>query len=61
MMLKQDFFAFYDIIMRRLNNKSLEKCLVSYWFINLELFHPEQRNFDQNVMRFLNTGEKICF
>ena len=22
------------------------------WFINLELFHPEQRNFDQNDMRY---------
>jgi hypothetical protein len=34
--------------MRHLDNRSLGKCLVSYWFVNLELFHPEQRNFDQN-------------
>ena len=47
--------------MRRFENKSLEKCLVSYWLINLELFHPEQRNFDQKDTIFLDTREKILF
>jgi hypothetical protein len=27
--------------MRHRENRSSEKCLISYWFINLELFHPE--------------------
>jgi hypothetical protein len=47
--------------MRHLKNRSLEKCLLSYQFINLKLFHPERRNFDQNDLRFLDTGEKILF
>ncbi len=44
---------------KNLENGSLEKCFVSYQFITLKLFHPEQRNFDQNNMRFLDTREKI--
>ncbi len=51
------FFCLSDVKTRHLKNRLLEKCLVSYWFINLELFHPEWRNFEQNDMRFLNTGE----
>jgi hypothetical protein len=47
--------------MRHLENRLLEKCLVSYWFVNIELFHPEWRNFDQNDTRFLNTAEKFIF
>ncbi len=47
--------------MRHLKNRLLEKCLVLYLFINLKLFHPEQRNFDQNDTRFLDTGEKNIF
>ena len=31
---------------------------VSYWFVNLKLFHLEWRNFDQNDMIFLDTGVK---
>ncbi len=27
--------------MRHLKNRSLEKCLISYPFFNLELFHPQ--------------------
>ncbi len=42
--------------MRHLENRLLEKCLVSYQFINLRLFHPEWRNFDQTDKRFLDTG-----
>ncbi len=47
--------------MRHLENRSLEKCLGSYRFVNLELFHPEQRNFDQNDMRFLNYSRSFFF
>ncbi len=47
--------------MRHLKNRSLGKCLTLYWFFNLELFHPKQRNFDQNDFRFLNTAEKMIF
>ncbi len=42
--------------MRHLEIRSLEKCLVSYQFVNLKLFHPEWRNFDCTDMRFLDTG-----
>ncbi len=44
--------------MRHLENRLLEKCHISYQFLNLELFHPEWRNFDQNITRFLSTREK---
>jgi len=47
--------------MRHLKNRSLEKCLGYYWFVNLELFHPEQRNFDQNDMRFLDYWRNYFF
>ncbi len=47
--------------MRNLENRLLEKCLISYQIINLKLFHPEQGNFDQNYMRFLDTGEIFLF
>jgi hypothetical protein len=50
-------FCFTDNQMRHLENRSLEKCIVSYWFINLKLFYPELRNFDQNDMRFLDNRE----
>ncbi len=46
--------------MRHLKNRLLGKCLKSYWFVNLKLFHPEQGNFDQTAMRFLS-GENIIF
>ncbi len=49
------FLCFNDTKMRHLKNRSLEKCLVSYRFINFKLFHPEQRNFDRTDMRFLDT------
>ncbi len=55
------FFCFNDIKMRHLGNRLLEKCLISYRFINLELFHPELRNFDQNNMRLIDTGENFIF
>ncbi len=55
MMLKQDFFCFNDIKTRHLKNRSLKKCLVLYRFVNLKLFHPEQRNFDRTDMRILYT------
>ncbi len=58
---KKIFFCFNDIKMRHLGKRSLEKCLVSYWFVNLKLFHLEQINFGQNNMRFLDTGEKFIF
>ncbi len=45
--------------MRHLENRSLEKCLILYQLVNLKLFHPEQRNVDQNYMRFLDTREKL--
>ncbi len=48
-------FCFNNIKMRHLENRTLGKCLVSYWFVNLKLFHPEQRDFDQSNMRFLET------
>ncbi len=51
-----EIFCFNDIKMRHLENRSLEKCLVLYWFVNLELFHPEWRNFDQTNTRFLDTS-----
>jgi hypothetical protein len=38
--------------MRHLKNRSLENCLVFYQFVNLKLFHPEQRNFDQTDRYF---------
>jgi hypothetical protein len=41
--------------MRHLENRSLGKCLVSYQFVNLELFHPEQRNFEQTDTRFFDS------
>ena len=41
--------------MRHLKNRSLEKCLVSYWFVNLKLFNPEWINFDWVDTRFLET------
>jgi hypothetical protein len=49
-------FCFNDIKMRHLEIRLLEKCLISYQFVNLKLFHPEQRNFDQTDTRFLDTG-----
>ncbi len=49
------FFCLNDVEMI-LENRSLEKCLVSYRFVNLKLFHPQQRNFDQDDTGFLNTG-----
>jgi hypothetical protein len=55
-MLKQEFFCFKDIKIRHIENRSLEKCIILYWFVNLELFHPEWRNFDLINSRFLNTG-----
>ncbi len=51
------FFWLNNIKTRHLKNRLLEKCIVSYQFINLKLFHPEWINFKQNNMRFLNTGE----
>jgi hypothetical protein len=48
------FFGFNDIKMRHCKNRSLEK-RISYQFINLELFHPEWRKFDQTDTRFLDT------
>jgi hypothetical protein len=47
--------------MRHHKNISIKKCLISYWFVNLKLFHPEWRNFDQNDKRFLNSVEKVLF
>jgi hypothetical protein len=47
--------------MRHLKNRLLEKCLISYQFVNLKLFYPECRNFDQNDMRFLDAKEKFIF
>ncbi len=55
-MLKRDFFYFNNIKMRHLKNRSMGKCLVSYQFISLELFHPEQTNFDRTYMSFLKTS-----
>jgi hypothetical protein len=40
-------FCFNDIKTRHLENRLLEKCLVSYWFDDLKLFHPDWTNFDQ--------------
>ncbi len=40
--------------MRHLKNRTLEKYLVSYQFVNLELVHPEWRNSEQTDIRFLN-------
>ncbi len=54
-----EIFCFNNIKTRHLKNRLLEKCLVSYWFVNLKLFHPERRNFDQNDMRFLDTTDFI--
>ena len=56
MMLKQDFFCLNVIEMRHLENRSLEKYLISYQFVNLELFCLEQRNFDRTNTRLLNTS-----
>jgi hypothetical protein len=39
-------FCFNDIKMRHLKNRSLVKCLILYQFVNLKLFHPEQRDFE---------------
>jgi len=50
------FFCLNDIKMRHLKNRSLEKCLISYQLVNLDLFHPECRIFDRTNMKFLNTG-----
>ncbi len=47
--------------MRHLGNRSLEKCLVSYRFVNIKLLHPEWRNFDRNDTRCLDTKEKFIF
>ncbi len=47
--------------MSKYENISIKKCLISYWFVNLKLFHPEWRNFDQNDKRFLNSVEKVLF
>ncbi len=55
------FFSFNNIKMRHLRNRSLEKCLLSYWFVNIKLFHPEWRNFDRIDTRFLDTREKFIF
>ncbi len=46
------FFCLNDIKMRHLENRLLEKCQ----FLNLKLFHPGRRNFDQTDTRFLNTS-----
>ncbi len=48
------FFSLNDIKMRYLENRSLEKCLISSPFVNLEIFHPEQRNFEQTDTRFFD-------
>ncbi len=48
------FFCFNDIKMRHLKNSMLEKYLVSYRFVNLELVHPERRNSEQTDIRFFN-------
>ncbi len=40
-------FCFNDIKTIHLENRLLEKYLVSYWFDNLKLFHPDWTNFDQ--------------
>jgi hypothetical protein len=57
-----NFFCFNAIKMRHLKNRSLEKCIILYQFVNLKLFHPEQRNFDRTSMRFLDTGiSRIIF
>ncbi len=47
--------------MRYLKNRSLLKCLVLFQLFYLKLFYPEWRNFGQNKMRFLDTGEKFIF
>ncbi len=54
-MLKQDFFA---LMMSKQDFSKIDhwkKCLVLYRFLNLKLFHPEQRNFDRTDMRILYT------
>jgi hypothetical protein len=47
--------------MRHLENSPLKKFLVLYWFVNLKVFHPECRNFDQTDTIFLNTEETFLF
>ncbi len=46
-------FCFNNIQKDISKNRSLEKCLILYQFINIKLFYPEGRNFDQTDMRFL--------
>jgi hypothetical protein len=55
------FSCFNDTKIRRIDNRSLENCLILYQFINLELFHPEHRNIAPNDTRFHYTGEKFIF
>jgi len=49
-------FCLTNIKMRHIENRSLEKCLLSYRFVNLILFHPEWRNFDWTDTRFPDTS-----
>jgi hypothetical protein len=59
-MLKQKF------LLQRYQNKTSQNQIIGKMFhiesvCYSQTFHPEWRNFDQNDMRFLNTGEKFIF
>jgi hypothetical protein len=47
-----EIFYFNNIKMRHLKNRLLKKCLVSYQFVNVKVFHPEWRNFDPTEIKF---------